>query len=101
MRAVDLIQKKRDGQTLSDDEIQFLIEGYTKGDIPDYQMSAFTMAVYFRKMNEAETLTLTKAMVQSGDTLDLSAIDGIKVDKHSTGGVGDKTSLSLLPLLAS
>ena len=92
MRAVDLIQKKRDGQTLSDDEIQFLIEGYTKGDIPDYQMSAFTMAVYFRKMNEAETLTLTKAMVQSGDTLDLSAIDGIKVDKHSTGGVGDKTS---------
>ena len=75
MRAVDLIQKKRDGQTLSDDEIQFLIEGYTKGDIPDYQMSAFTMAVYFRKMNEAETLTLTKAMVQSGDTLDLSAIE--------------------------
>jgi pyrimidine-nucleoside phosphorylase len=97
----DLIMKKRNGGVLSDDEIKYMIDGYTKGEIPDYQMSAMTMAIYFQGMNEAETLSLTMAMAHSGDMLDLSGIKGIKVDKHSTGGVGDKTSLALTPIVAS
>lgn len=101
MRMYDLIMKKRNNEALTADEIQFMIDGYTKGDIPDYQMSAFTMAVYFNKMTAKETLALTMAMAKSGEMLDLSSIHGIKVDKHSTGGVGDKTSLALIPMVAS
>lgn len=101
MRMYDLIMKKRNGYALTEEEIKYMISGYTKGDIPDYQMSAFTMAVYFRGMNEEETYHLTMEMAHSGELLDLSGIPGIKVDKHSTGGVGDKTSLAVMPLLAS
>ncbi|MDR1285997.1 MAG: thymidine phosphorylase [Treponema sp.] len=101
MRAVDIILNKRSGKELSPDEIRFLIAGYTAGDIPDYQMSAWAMAVFFRGMNADETAALTTAMLHSGEVMDLSGIPGPFVDKHSTGGVGDKTSLILAPLAAS
>lgn len=101
MRMYDLIMKKRNGEALSKDEIDFMIKGYTEGSIPDYQMSAMMMAIYFKGMDEDETVHLTLAMKNSGDTLDLSAIQGIKVDKHSTGGVGDKTSLALTPMVSA
>lgn len=101
MRMVDLIKKKRDGLALTQDEIEFIINGYTTGDVTDYQMSAFLMAVYFNDMTDEEITWMTTAMSQSGDMIDLSAIQGIKVDKHSTGGVGDTTTLVLAPLVAS
>ena len=101
MRAVDIIQKKRDGLELSSQEIEWLIEGYVAGTVPDYQMSAFGMAVYFKGMTTREISDLTMAMVGTGQQFDLSAISGIKVDKHSTGGVGDKVTLILAPLVAS
>jgi len=101
MRTVDLIQRKRDGEELAPEEIEFLVEGYTSGDIPDYQMSAFLMAVFFAGMSDREVSRLTECMLRSGDTVNLSAIPGVKVDKHSTGGVGDKTSFIVAPLAAA
>ena len=101
MRTVDLIHRKRDGEELSSDEIAFLVDGYTSGTIPDYQLSAFLMAVFFSGMTDREVSSLTDRMVNSGQTVDLSAIPGMKVDKHSTGGVGDKTSLIAAPLAAA
>jgi pyrimidine-nucleoside phosphorylase len=101
MRTVDLIHRKRDAEELAPEEIEFLVEGYTSGDIPDYQMSAFLMAVYFSGMSDREVSRLTECMLRSGDTVDLSSIPGVKVDKHSTGGVGDKTSFIVAPLAAA
>ncbi len=101
MKAYDIISKKKNGQTLSEDEIKYMVDGFTNGEIPDYQMSAFLMAVCLKGMNDEETFQLTMAMRDSGDILDLGEIEGIKVDKHSTGGVGDKISLILSPIVAS
>lgn len=101
MRMYDIIEEKRNGRELSDEEIKFFIKGYTDGSIPDYQASAFCMAVYFNSMSERETVTLTKAMANSGDTVDLSMFGTLSADKHSTGGVGDKTSLIVAPIVAS
>lgn len=101
MRMYDLIVKKRNGGTLTKEEIAFMVEGYTNGRIPDYQMSAMMMAIYFKGMSKAETLALTLEMRDSGEVLNLKAVKGIKVDKHSTGGVGDKTSLALAPMAAA
>ena len=101
MRTVDLIHRKRDGEELTPEEISSLIDGYTRNEIPDYQMSAFLMAVFYSSMTDREVSAMTEAMIRSGETVDLSSIPGIKVDKHSTGGVGDKTSLISAPLAAS
>ena len=101
MRMLDVIEKKRNKGVLNEKEIHFFIDGYVKGEIPDYQVSSLLMSIYFNGMNKEEIAALTKAMLYSGDVIDLSSIKGIKVDKHSTGGVGDKTSLALGPMVAA
>ena len=101
MRMYDIIMKKRKGYELSKEEIDFFVNGFTKGEIPDYQVSALLMTLFFNEMSKSETANLTMSMVNSGDVIDLSKIKGVKVDKHSTGGVGDKTSICLTPLVAS
>lgn len=100
MKAIDIIKKKRDGFELNKNEIEFVIDGYTEDEIPDYQMSALLMAIYFQKMSKLETAFLTQAIINSGETINLDKIKGIKVDKHSTGGVGDKTTIALAPIVA-
>src|SRR5579875_1351109 len=101
MRTVELVQRKRDGEELAPEEIDYLVDGYVNAEIPDYQMAAFLMAVYFAGMTDREVSRLTECMLRSGETIDLSSVPGIKVDKHSTGGVGDKTSLIVAPLAAA
>ena len=101
MRLYDIIEKKRDGNELSDEEIRFVINGYVDGTIPEYQISALLMAIFFRGMNDREITTLTHSMMHSGDIVDLSEFGDLTVDKHSTGGVGDKTSLIVAPIVAS
>lgn len=101
MKMIDIIKKKRDGHELTQSEIDFFVEGYTKDQIPDYQVSALLMAVFFQKMSKRETVHLTQAMIRSGETIDLGVVQGVKVDKHSTGGVGDKTTIVLAPVVAA
>ena len=101
MNTVDIITRKRNGCELSDEEIRHMVMNYTEGELPDYQMAAFLMAVYFKGMSRAETVALTRIMKNSGDVVDLSRISGIKADKHSTGGVGDKTTLIVGPVAAA
>lgn len=101
MNIVDIIEKKRDGNILFKEEIEYFVNGYVNNEIPDYQMSSLLMAIYFRGLNDEELTNLTMAMVNSGEKIDLSGIEGIKVDKHSTGGVGDKTTLIIAPIVAA